>query len=1444
MKRLTQRFRRKKQNRINGRKKFGARIENLEQRRMMFGDLTVVQDHIGDLVGMPGGGGGDADSPRCIDFEDLPAVASYAVGDSFVADNAGLQATFTGRPFEWSNGVVFAGGSANVSNGNLAAVAGQEIGTNNILLDVDFGHPVEDLSMNFGEYGGNLNVYINGDFVNFENFADINGAVIGGTNVSVTNGLGNDAGVVEIDGVVNNFGFGGQELWVDHICAQPSHQEEYRLDWGDAPDRPYRTLAAHAGAHHRIEDRVFLGHSVDGEADGQPTMASDGDDFGLSDDEDGVTYLTPLIPGQMAEVEVVASVDGRLNAWIDFDQSGTWDAGAENVFSNQPLVAGANVLSFLVPANAVAGERTYSRWRFSTTHGHLDPWQVTGDEIPNGEVEDHLTPIEHGQPDPRMDWGDAPDQPYPTLAVNGGARHIVNPDVFLGTTIDVELDGQPNAASTGDDAMTVDDEDGVKLLTPLVPGMPAEVEVTASTDGWLNAWIDMDQNGTWTVGEQVFTAELLAPGANVLSFMVPNTATVGPRAFSRWRFSTTHKELTPKHDPALHTPDGEVEDHLMRIVEGEPDARLDWGDAPDPPYPTLAASAGARHLINPDVFLGMTVDAEPNGQPHGAAAGDDATTVDDEDGVKLLTPLVPGMPADVEVTASTEGWLNAWIDMDQNGTWSAAEQIFTAELLAPGANVLSFMVPNNAKVGERAFSRWRFSTTHKELTPDHDPDIRIPNGEVEDHLMRIVEGEPRPRLDWGDAPDQPYPTLATNLGARHEIEPDVYLGRIVDAEADGQPSVNSLRDDANGGIDDEDGVRFLTPIVPGETATVEVIASVDGWLNAWIDFDRDGVWSGGAENVFSGHPLLAGINNLSFNVPAATIPAPNEATYSRWRFSTTDQVLEPFQIPDYAPNGEVEDHLAFIHPPERRELDFGDAPDRPYPTWMANNGARHEINPDVYLGRTVDGEPDGQPSGAAQRDDANGIIDDEDGVRFLTPLVPGQIAQVEVIASVDGWLNAWVDFDRDGNWNAGNENIFSAQNVLAGINVLNFQVPVTAEPAPNATYSRWRFSTTHNFLTPDQHADDTPDGEVEDHLAIIDRPVDVDWDFGDADQPYPTLLADDGARHAVDPNVFMGGRIDREPNGQPSFMALRDDFANIDDEDGVFFMNPIVPDTDLQIDVLVSVDGHIDAWIDFDQDGVWQPSEQIAASEFVVAGMNTINVVVPGDAISDPLRPVYSRFRFSLGGGLAPHGAAPEGEVEDYAHLNGDINEDGTIDATDIDLLCDLLHNGSSDGDLNNDGAVDSNDMDYLVQDILGTNYGDANLDGLVNSDDLVHMFIAGEYLDGIEDNSGWSEGDFDCDKDFTTLDLVKMFATGAYMPAPATSANLLAEVRSAVDDNVAESDDLVTDPAPADEAADQGPRRELLALVADSVFSEEPAASGDASPIGEEALDEFFAHV
>jgi len=160
------------------------------------------------------------------------------------------------------------------------------------------------------------------------------------------------------------------------------------------------------------------------------------------------------------------------------------------------------------------------------------------------------------------------------------------------------------------------------------------------------------------------------------------------------------------------------------------------------------------------------------------------------------------------------------------------------------------------------------------------------------------------------------------------------------------------------------------------------------------------------------------------------------------------------------------------------------------------------------------------------------------------------------------------------------------------------------------------------------------------------------FDFGDAPDPlagtagqYPTLLANNGARHVVGA-LFLGAAVDDDSEGQPSATASGDDGDGVDDEDGVTLPDMLVARLGATATVVASGVGRLDAWIDFDQSGTFDADEQVAASIALVGGSNPVSFTVPGDALGGQ---TFARFRFSTAGGLAPTGPAVDGEVEDFA---------------------------------------------------------------------------------------------------------------------------------------------------------------------------------------------------
>jgi LPXTG-site transpeptidase (sortase) family protein len=184
--------------------------------------------------------------------------------------------------------------------------------------------------------------------------------------------------------------------------------------------------------------------------------------------------------------------------------------------------------------------------------------------------------------------------------------------------------------------------------------------------------------------------------------------------------------------------------------------------------------------------------------------------------------------------------------------------------------------------------------------------------------------------------------------------------------------------------------------------------------------------------------------------------------------------------------------------------DYGDLPDI-YKTLLNNSGARHIVPavPNLYLGGSVDAEPNGQPT-----DDATGDGADEDGVDFVTPHLwtndGTATANVTVVGS--GYLYAWMDFNANGNFS--NTGEFFIQGVSVS-NVadqpFNFTVPAGTfgNNKPVTLYSRFRlFPDVQSFLPTLASSGTATNGEVEDYALI--------WDMTVEKTVSPATVAPDG----------------------------------------------------------------------------------------------------------------------------------------------------------------------------------------------------------------------------------------------------------------------------------------------------------------------------------------------
>lgn len=365
-------------------------------------------------------------------------------------------------------------------------------------------------------------------------------------------------------------------------------------------------------------------------------------------------------------------------------------------------------------------------------------------------------------------------------------------------------------------------------------------------------------------------------------------------------------------------------------------------------------------------------------------------------------------------------------------------------------------------------------------------------------------------------------------------------------------------------------------------------------------------------------------------------------------------------------------------------IDFGDAPVE-YGTALPD-AARHGFLDGLTIGQQIDREPAGLPSSFANGDDLDGIPDDEDGVSLIGSLVPG--ATAEFVVSVtnttdsDAFLQAFVDFNGDFDFDDFGEQIATNATVASNeIVSLPFNVPANA--AIGGTIARFRLSKTQD-LGPRGAADT---GEVEDHAVTIVPPL----DFGDAPDSYGTTLASNGANHAISSDLFFGALVDAEADGVPTTDADGDDLNQLtDDEDGILFIDDLIPGSTASVQVTATnttgSDAFVQGFVDFGRDGIFD-SQDLYIANFVIPTGTVEEAFSPTFIVPSFLAPgsVVARFRLSSTTNLQAIGSANNGEVEDHIAsvvVDQPFPQDDDFDSfvsNSVEII-DVLGNDSSTG--------------------------------------------------------------------------------------------------------------------------------------------------------------------
>ena len=634
-------------------------------------------------------------------------------------------------------------------------------------------------------------------------------------------------------------------------------------------------------------------------------------------------------------------------------------------------------------------------------------------------------------------------------------------ELILGTTRDIELDGNPTTAADGDDTIGIsDDEDGINFTSDLIAGHSANFDVTTNRPGTLAWWVDFDSSGTFDSNER-FEATITSFGTHSISFDVPSNVIAG-QTYSRFRFATNAAEIAL---PTGLASDGEVEDYLMTLIRQD-----DFGDAPDS-YGTTLANDGPNHG-NPMVDwtqMGLDIDGEAAADLSGSSVSISANgqivaigaRYNDGNGsasghvriYQFVDARWQQLGSDIDgeaaydyfgnsVSLSDDGHTVAIGAIQNSGNGDLSGHVRIYQFDGAMWNQLGTDIDGEAASDSSGYS---VSLSADGLTVAIGAYGNYGNSWTSGHV-RIFQYV-----------DESWQQLGADIDGEASND---WSGFAVSLSADGKTvAIGAFLNDGNGNnsghvrIYQYEGSKWqqLGTDIDGEAANDQsgysVSLSADGRTIAIGAPENDGVdplYSSESGHVRIYQYVDSGWQQLGSDLDA-------EAVFNRAGRSvsiSSDGMTVAIGAPENDGNGSGSGQVRIYRISELR------------------------------LGLSKDFEAEGQPTTAADGDDTNGS-NDENGIVFTSALVAGHPASIEVTTSDAGTLAWWIDFDSNGTFDLSER--FEAIIASHGTHSLSFDVPASA--IAKQTYARFRLAS--NSADVENPTGIAADGEVEDYTVIL-----------------------------------------------------------------------------------------------------------------------------------------------------------------------------------------------------------------------------------------------------------------------------------------------------------------------------------------------------------------------